>query len=133
MGMETLPAKPLHQVAAHFSFAAEQMRAAGDVEKQSIRRIESDQRRITVAPVGDRVQQSCIGGLVRIDYRKRGIHRARIGERHAGAQAELGRFIIQRCDLARGFHRRRDRERFADQFRRRVSPLPRDAVRRQTP
>ncbi len=70
------------------------MRAAGDVEKQSVRRVEPDQRRVAVAPVGDRVEQPRIGGLVGINDGKRGIHRARIGERHAGAQTELRGFVV---------------------------------------
>ena len=52
--LETLGVKPRHEVAAQRLLAAEQMRAAGDVEQQPVRRIEADQRRVAVAPVGDR-------------------------------------------------------------------------------
>ena len=50
--------EPRHDVAAQRLLAAEQMRAAGDVEQEPVRRIEADQRRVAVAPVGDRVEHA---------------------------------------------------------------------------
>ena len=41
------------EIAAQIFFAAEQMRAAADIEQQAVRRIEPDQRRVAIAPVGD--------------------------------------------------------------------------------
>ena len=70
-----LTAKPCaRQRAAHElqqrGLAAEQMGAAGDVEKQAVRRIERHQRREAVAPVGDVVRASCVGRLVGIEHRQ---------------------------------------------------------------
>ena len=48
----------------HRRFAAEQMRRAGDVEKQAIRRIAGDKGSETVAPVGDPFQQRQIGFFI---------------------------------------------------------------------
>ena len=71
------------------------MGAAGNVEKQTIRRIESNERRVAIAPIGNRFQKPRIAGFIRIDGGKIGIHRARIGERHAFAQAELCGFVVE--------------------------------------
>ena len=50
----------------HRGLAAEQMHAAGDVEKQAVRGIERHQRREAVAPIGDGVQRVGVGGFVGI-------------------------------------------------------------------
>ena len=55
-GAQTLLRKPRNQIAGQRRLAAEQMRAAGDVEQQTIRRIEADQRRVAIAPVGNRLR-----------------------------------------------------------------------------
>ena len=67
-----LTAKPCTVSAPHSSLqqrglAAEQMGAAGDVEKQAMRRIERHQRREAVAPVGDVVERLGVGRLVGVD------------------------------------------------------------------
>ncbi len=41
-----------------FCFAAEQMRAAADVEQDAVGRIDGDERRVAQAPVGDGVEQA---------------------------------------------------------------------------
>ena len=87
-------AQPPHQIARERRLAAEQMRAAGDVEQQAVRRIEPDQRRVAVAPVGDRFEQRDVGARVGLRDRDRRMHRARIRERHAGAQAERRRGVV---------------------------------------
>jgi len=99
--MKTLRCKPPYQIAAQLVFATEQMRAAADVEKQPIRRIEADERRIAVAPIGDLLEHCPVGGFIRIDRRKLRIHRAGIGKRHRCAQTKSCRFVIQRRDLPR--------------------------------
>ena len=58
---KALLAQPRQEIAGERRFAAEQMRAAGDVEKQAVRRIEADQRRVAVAPVGDGFEQTAVG------------------------------------------------------------------------
>ena len=87
-------AEPPHQIARQRRLAAEQMRAAGDVEQQPVRRIEPDQRRIAVAPVGDRFEQREVGMRVRIRDRDPRMHRARVGERHADLEAERRRGVV---------------------------------------
>ena len=104
--------KPPHEIARERLLAAEQMRAAGDVEQQAVRRIEPDQRRIAVAPVGDRFEQREIRALVGLHDRDRRMHRARIRERHAGAQAERRRGVVHGREPQRAFDRGGDDQRF---------------------
>ena len=52
----------------HRGLAAEQMGAAGDVEKQAMRSIERHQRREAVAPVGDVIQRPGVGGFIGIEH-----------------------------------------------------------------
>jgi hypothetical protein len=80
-------------------FAAEQMRATGDVEKQPMRRIERHQRREAVAPVGDVIQQFGVGGLIGVEHLQMRANRPRIGQRQTDLEAEIGGGIIQRVDL----------------------------------
>ena len=56
--------------------------------------IESDQRRVAIAPLRDRFEQREVGTLVRIRHGKLRMHRARIGERHADAQAKRHRGVV---------------------------------------
>ena len=68
-----LTAKPCAVSTSHSSLhqrglAAEQMGAAGDVEKQAVRRIQRHQRREAVAPVGDGVQRRGVGGFIGIEH-----------------------------------------------------------------
>ena len=68
-----LTAKPCRgQRAAHHlhqrGLAAEQMGAAGNVEKQAMRGIQRHQRGEAVAPVGDIVQRLGVGGLIGIEH-----------------------------------------------------------------
>ena len=64
-----------------------------------VRRIEPDQRRVAVAPVGDRFEQAAVGLRIGVRHRQRRIHRARVGERHAGlaARAAPQRRSARRC------------------------------------
>ncbi len=52
----------------HRGLAAEQMGAAGDVEKQAMRGIKRDQGREAVAPFGDVIQCLCVGNLIGIEH-----------------------------------------------------------------
>ncbi len=81
--------------------AAEQMRAAGDVEKQTMRRIERHQRRKTVAPVGDVVQGFAIGGRIGVEHFYMRTDRPRIGQRQADLKPETRGGIVQRVNLQR--------------------------------
>ena len=49
-----------HEIATKVALAAEQMRAAGDIENNFIRRIEADERCEAIAPVGDGAKQKAI-------------------------------------------------------------------------
>ena len=101
-----LTAKPcrVQRAAQHLHqrrFAAEQMGAAGDVEKQAMRGIERHQRREAVAPVGDVVQQVGVGGFIGIEYPYLRTDRAGIGERQADFEAKTRGGVIQRRNLQR--------------------------------
>ena len=97
-GLQALGGQALEHIAAHGGFTAEQMGAARDVEHQAVGRIEADQRRITVAPVGDAFEQAPVRLLVARRDGQRRIHGARIGERHADPQAEPLRRVIHGHD-----------------------------------
>ena len=76
-----------HQV-QHRRFAAEQMRRAGDVEHQAVRRIAGDKGTEAVAPVGDAFQQRGIGFFVGGQDAKLAHHRLGIGQRLAFIKAQ---------------------------------------------
>ena len=78
--------KPRHarqQIVAQLLLAAEQMRAAADVEQDAVGRIGGDERRVALAPVGDGVEQARVGGLVLRHGGERGMHGARLRQRQA--------------------------------------------------
>jgi hypothetical protein len=79
--------------------AAEQMGAAGDIEKQAVRGIERYQRREAVAPVGDIVQRLGIGHFIGIEHLQLRTDRAGIGQWQAHLEAEMRGGIIQRGNL----------------------------------
>ena len=81
------------------AMAGEKMRAAGDVEEQAVRKIERDERRIAVAPVGELFEERMVGRLVGLGHDEIGDGAACIGK--GGAQADsppLGNFVD--CDDA---------------------------------
>ena len=88
---KTLPRQRAAHDLQQRGLAAEQMGAAGDVEKQPMRRIERHQRREAVAPVGDVVQRLAVGGLVGVEHRQFGTDRAGIGERQADRRGRSAR------------------------------------------
>ena len=55
---QPLQRKPTYEVVAECRLAAEQMRAAGDVENNAVGRVEPDQWRIAATPVRDGLEQS---------------------------------------------------------------------------
>ena len=98
------------QIVAQRGLAAEQMRAAADVEQDAVGRIDGDERRIAQAPVGDGVEQAGVGGRILRHGDERGMHGARLRQRQAGAQAEPLRRRIdrrQQVDDCRACRRRR--------------------------
>jgi hypothetical protein len=104
-GPKTLPFETRHDAPAQRRFAAEEMRAARNIEQEPIRRIETDQRRVTVAPVGDGDERAPVGLRIGVGDSDAREHRARVGERHAGSQSEMRRRIVHRgepqCTLDR--------------------------------
>ena len=86
------------------------MSAAGDIEQQTIRWIEADQRRVAVAPIGNAFEQPPIRLRIGFHDRQLWIHGAGIGEAHAGFQSEPCRTVGQRRDPLRGLDRCDDDE-----------------------
>lgn len=73
---------------------AEQMAATGDVEKQTVRRIEYDNRREALAPGGDVVERARVFVRFSFDGGQRRMNRARIGERHGEFQPQRRRTCV---------------------------------------
>ncbi len=85
----------------HRGLAAKQMGAAGDIQKQAMRRIERDQRRETVAPVGDVAERPGVGRLIGVEHCQMRTDGAGIGERQADGKAVMRGSIVERIDLKR--------------------------------
>ena len=131
--LKALGVEPRHDVAAQRLLAAEQMRAAGDVEEEPVGRIETDQRGVAVAPVGNRDQHAPVGIGIGVGDGDLRIHRARVGERHAGLEAKPVRRVVHAGEPQRALHRldndervitRRGRTAAADQAIRHQPPQP---------
>ena len=88
LNVEPLRIEPINKIATEQCFSAEEMRAAGDIEHETVGRIEPDQRRITIAPIGDGEQQTLVGIGIGVHAAKTRIHGARIGKRHADFKSE---------------------------------------------
>ena len=79
----------------------EEMRAAGNIEEQAMRRIERDERRIAVAPVGELFEKRMVGRLVGLLNAQIGNSAARIGEAHAQADSSPLGILVDRDDAQR--------------------------------
>src|SRR5579859_6728711 len=77
------------------------MGAAGDVEIEPMRRIECDQRREAVAPVGDVMKRFRIRRLIGVVHLQMRTDGAGIGERQPDREAVTRRRVIQRIDYKR--------------------------------
>ena len=71
---------PPPRLRSRVAVAGEEMRAAGNVEEEAVGRIERDERRIAVRPVGDLFEKRAVGRLVRLRHEKVGNRAARIGK-----------------------------------------------------
>ena len=80
-------------------FAAPQMRAAGDVQRQSIGAVGRDQRREARRPIGEAFEIRRIGLRIKRDDDYVRHPCARIGDRHAWLQPQRPRSRIHRLDL----------------------------------
>ena len=98
---KTLRGQEVAQVPHHRGLTAEQMSAAGDVEKQAVRGIERHQRRKTVAPFRDCLQRLRVGGRVGVEYPQMRADGAGIGERQTDRQTERRGRVVERRDLQR--------------------------------
>ncbi len=117
---------PCEQIVAQPLLAAEEMRAAADVEQDAVGRIDRDERRVALAPVGDGVEQARVGRLVLRHGGERGMHGAGLRQRHAGDEAALLRGGIDRDQEVEVAALAEDSER-----RRSLTRSPRDAVGRK--
>ena len=87
-----------------------------------MRRIERDERRIAVAPVGDRLEQRAVGRLVGFLHDEIGMRAARIGEAHAEPDAAPLGERVDRDDAQRALDLGHDGKRLSLR-RRGGSPL----------
>ena len=71
------------EIAGQLRLAAEEMRAAADVEQQPVGRIDGDERRIAQASLGQVVEQMRFGGGIVRACHQIGMHGARLGERQS--------------------------------------------------
>ena len=93
--------KARQDVVQHRPFAAEQMGAAGDVEKQAVGAVQRHQRGVAVAPVGKAFEQAAVGLRIGLDDVDRGMHGARIGNAHAALQMKRLSPLVEGRDALR--------------------------------
>ena len=86
------------------------MRRAADIEENAVGRIECRQRREAPAPIGDSREKPGFRGGIGFGNFERGQHGARIGERHAGAQARRLRACVKRRETLCAFGLRPSRQ-----------------------
>jgi hypothetical protein len=114
------------QIAGQRRFAAKQMRAAGDVEQQAIRRIEADQWGVAVAPVGHGFEQPSIRLRIGVHDRQAWIHGAGVGEPHADFKSEPRRSVGHGGDALRGLDGRGNDKNFNRLGRAALDPVGRE-------
>src|SRR5262249_56908581 len=84
------------QIAAKVLLAAEEMRAAADVEQNAVGRIDSDERRVALAAVGNGVEKAGVGRPVFGHGRESWMHGAGLSQREAGRESESLRRGVDR-------------------------------------
>jgi len=94
LDIESLTIETMNEIAAERGFSSKEMRTARDIEHDPIRRIDPDQRRVAVTPIGDCNEQMLIGLGIMIRTEQFRIHGARINERQTGFEAKRCRFRI---------------------------------------
>ena len=90
------PRHAMQHVSAQSRLPAEEMRAAGNIEDQAIRRIERHERRPAVAIIGDGLEQRRIGGRIGIEHGDLRHSGTRIRERQAYSEAKCDGFLVER-------------------------------------
>ena len=88
--------EPRGQIGGERLFAAVEMRAAGDVEREAVRRVAGDERRVAQAPVGDVLQELRVGVRILRHDVERGMHRARLRQRQPRMKPEPHRGVVDR-------------------------------------
>jgi hypothetical protein len=111
LNLEPLRIEATHEVAAEQCFAAEEMRATGDLQNETVRQIDPDQRRISITPIGDDGQQVLIGVGIGVRTAETGIHGARIGKRHADCEPKTRSMRVDGDKPQRGLDRCNDDKR----------------------
>ena len=102
--IQPLPPQPPRHVLQQRFLAAEQMRAAGDIKQQAVRRIEADERRVAVAPFGDRFQQRAIGRQASaLRTSMPGCIARTSASGNPAMQAKPRGRVVERADAQRGF------------------------------
>ena len=76
-----MPFESRKKIGEKLVFGAIKMRAAGNVEQEAVGRIDREQRRVALAPIGDGVEQAPVVRRMLGDDGEIGIARARFGER----------------------------------------------------
>jgi hypothetical protein len=76
--------------------AAEEMRAAADIQQDAVRGIDGDEGRVALAPIGDGFEQARIGIRVFRYGREGRMHGACLRQREARRQSEPFRRCIER-------------------------------------
>src|SRR5262249_5438291 len=82
------PRHPREEIAAKVLLAAEEMRAAADIEQNAVGRIDGDERRVALAAVGNGVEKAGVGRLVLRHGRESWMHGAGLRQREAGVKSE---------------------------------------------
>lgn len=100
-GQEAEPPKPPEQVLPQGRLPAEQMRTARNVENEAVGTIETDQRRVAVAPVGDLLQHHPVGGFVILRDIEIGQAGSRVGKSQSGKKSKLPRAPIRMDETER--------------------------------
>ena len=90
------PGHPRKEIVAKFLFAAEEMRAAADVEQNAVGWIGGEEGRVALAPVGHGVEEARVGCLVLRHRGEGGVHGAGLCQREAGGKSEPLRRGIDR-------------------------------------
>ena len=76
--------KALHareKIVTKFLLAAEEVRAAADVEQNAVGAIHGDQRRVALAPIGKGIEEARVGCLVLRHRNESGMHGAGLRQR----------------------------------------------------
>ncbi len=91
---ETVFFQAAAEIGYQFALAAIKMCATADVEQQAIGPIAGNQRRVAQAPVGNGIEQGCIGLEIFGDDVNARIHGTRLYQGETGRKAELSCSII---------------------------------------